>query len=394
MKTATVTWITYNNYGTELQAFALQKYLESRRIDNTIISDHDIVSKKKPPSSASTSSLENSPQSNLSLFKKYIFHPFRCVNRITTLLMRRVDAWKKIKQEAPYYRSQELFSSFKQNDLKILLGKKRDDMDALNLEFDAFICGSDQIWSVFDYNFDGYFFLNFVKKRKISYAASIGTENFTDAKKKQIADWLSSFDAISTREQQTAIQLQSITNREITWVADPTLLQTNLFWEEFCQKIRPLRRKYILCYFLENSSWYFNYAEKLSSSLGLELILIPSNLTFTKNKHVYKHAVGPKEFVSLIAHADFVLTDSYHGSIFAIQFNKKFLYLQRFSENDPFCQNIRVHSLFDYLELNNLIVPKKGFSPSDIHCIDYNYVNRRIEDLREQSRQFIITNLG
>ena len=393
MKTATITWITYNNYGTELQAYALQQFLKNEGIYNDIISDQNIVNQYKTSQEINTAVNESLiPQKCANLtykliyrIKKYAFHPAVFCKTLYQYCVYKKEA----KKRKIYDNSQQAFETFKKEHLKIVYGMYRKDMVSLNQMYDAFLCGSDQIWSVLEQNFDGYFYLDFVEKTKIAYATSIGTERVDQEHGAKITEWLKNYKAIAVREQKTAKQLSELTGKEIEWVVDPTLLHDKVFWSNFCADTPFPKNKYLLCYFLTDKSWYFEYASDLAKYLHLKLLLIPSKASYTKKKECYCKTVGPIEFVSLFQHAQYVLTDSYHGSIFSMLFEKDFIYLKRFYDSDPICQNIRVYSLFQKLGLLNHIVEERNFSPDDIQIIDYNRVNKIIMDFRKQSIQFL-----
>ena len=400
MKTATITWITYNNYGTELQAYALQQFLENLDVENDIISDEYIIHESSMLKMKNTGEVKALDQEKAVIkekkwmkckrrIKKYFFHPIFFGKQLYRIFLSLWDTYKNIWKSKKFEESQRLFEEFKKNELKIVYGLKRKEMPFLNQKYNAFLCGSDQIWSVFEKNFDGYFYLDFAKGKKISYAASIGTEKIDQEHADQISTWLSDYSAISVREKRTSIQLSEILNREIEWVADPTLLHDRKFWSGFCHDVAYPKGKYLLCYFLSNQSWYFDYAKALAKDLKLRVLLIPSRPEYIEKKTCYKHAVGPKEFVSLIEHAQFVLTDSYHGSIFSLQFEKKFLYLKRFSDDDPENQNIRIFSLFQELGLMGHMVEKKMFSEEDIKQMDYCEINNIITSFRKKSAEFL-----
>ena len=112
-------------------------------------------------------------------------------------------------------------------------------------------------------------------------------------------------------------------------------------------------------------------------------------MEFVHHKAVYKQPVGPKEFVALFRDADFVLTDSYHGSIFSIQFEKQFLHLKRFADEAINCQNIRIYSLFCALQLEELILSEREFSERDICSIDYQKINQLMSGYRKHSEEYI-----
>lgn len=208
-----------------------------------------------------------------------------------------------------------------------------------------------------------------------------------------ILEYLKDFAAIAVREQQSAFQLSQWMNQQVDWVLDPTLLYNSDFWREFANGIQAPRKKYLLCYFLGKREWYFKYAQQMAKQLRLKLVLIPSWVEFVNYKETYRQGVGPKEFVALFRDAEFILTDSYHGSIFAIQFEKKFLHFKRFNDQDSNCQNIRIYSLFTALGLEKLILQQKNFAKNDIIDIHYQSINDRLSYYRKQSREYIKHNI-
>lgn len=395
MKTATVTWITYNNYGTELQAYALQQYLKELQIENTIISDRNIVIKVKEESPKElqeetlTRVVETLKKRVWRLLKKYCCHPLSFIKIVRVYR----EEFIRRKEEAFYFESQQYIEQFKKNDLTILYGKSREEMAELNDEFDAFICGSDQIWSIFEQNFDGFFYLDFANKKKISYATSIGTNIIPDSKALKISEWLRDFSAISVREEKTAEKLSQLLGKSVQWVVDPTFLHNRDFWTLFCGNFKAPKGQYLLCYFLENKEWYYKYAISMAKYLHLKLVIIPSRVEVTHRKGAFHYPVGPKEFVGLFRSASYVLTDSYHGSIFSLIFEKKFLYLKRFGDNHPENQNIRIESLFEYLGILNNIVEEKKFDSQDMKSFSYIEITKKLVEFRNKSREYIRVNL-
>ena len=392
MKVAIITWITYNNYGTLLQAYALQNYLKEIGIENEIISDKYIIN---PNIKNNDDSLkEKLSKKNVRRIYKYLFHPVKLITTMEIVLTE-----KKLKRKLfAYHKSQELQNNFRQNNLKILYGYDEDSLEELNSLYDCFICGSDQIWSTLDVNFNGFFYLNFVTKKKIAYAPSLGTNHIDVTKIDKIKNWISDFDALSIRERKSCEELSELTNFNIEWVVDPTLLFDEHFWEMFCLKNENKHRyhkyKYLLCYFLDNNEWYFEYAKSLAKYLNLKILIIPNKQEYVYLKDFKNIPVGPKEFVNLVKNASFVLTDSYHGSIFSLIFKKCFLCLKRFDDDAPNCQNIRINSLFEYLDITKNIKSKKIFDIHDINSLNYNIIDERIKYLRDKSREYLIRNLS
>lgn len=376
MKTATVTWITYNNYGTFLQAYALQKQIELLGHENVILSDEKILEEYRTANPRKKQSAEAAgPEEIGAKLKRLAEEP----GRISRSILARKDPER---YGHPYEVSQAAFVQFRKENLKVRYGLTSEMLPALNEEYDAFVCGSDQIWSLFDANFNPYYFLDFVSKKKIAYAPCLGTDRITEQRASQLKTLLDDFSAISAREDVSARQLSELTGREVAWVADPTLLHGREFWEAFVEGIKVPKKKYLLCYFLENRKWYFDYARKLARKLGLTLLLIPNKWEHLQHAFVADFAVGPKEFVALFRDAEYVLTDSYHGSIFSLIFEKQFQYLQRFAEDDPNSQNIRVESLFGYLNLKNRVYE---WSHLELVRLDYRALNGQLSHVRRES---------
>ncbi len=379
MKTATVTWITYNNYGTLLQAYALQKQLELLGHENVILSDEKIL--KEYRAGKRTVSKAEPVTAETSRMQRLFADPGRILRSVTA----RSDPER---YGFPYEGSQVACEDFRRECLNIRYDVTGETLSEMNGRFDTFLCGSDQIWSLRDSIFNPYYFLDFVRKPKVAYGPSLGMDEIPRDKEEQLKHLLADFTALSAREAATAEQLSCLTGREVAWVADPTLLHDRLFWEKFASGVKEHRKKYLLCYFLENKQWYFDYAGKMAKKLGLKLLLIPNKWDHLQHSFVAKDAVGPKEFVALFQNADYVLTDSYHGSIFSMIFEKDFLYLQRFPERNPESQNIRIRSLFSFLDIEERIVCEDTASCA-LRAPDYQKIGRKLNNMRGTSQAYL-----
>ena len=389
MKTATITWVSYNNYGTLLQAYALQKKVEQLGQENLIISDREILDEWK------TKTVSRHPEYNSADKKVRRFERLRRFlsnpARLPRMILMRTN---RDKYELPYFGSQAACEEFRKSELHIAYGITSDMLSKLNDEFDLFIAGSDQVWSVFESMFNSYYFLDFAYKKKVSYAPSLGTKMISEKICKQLRGLLSDYSSISVREKTSAEQLSKLLHRKVEWVVDPTLLHDKVFWEKFVKDIPPRKKRYLLCYFLENKEWYFSYAKKISKKLHLEIVLLPNKWDYISSEYILQTGAGPKEFVSLIQHADYVLTDSYHGSIFSLIFQRDFQYLLRFNNDDPASQNIRIQSLFDFLDLNDRIVSVDLKNLPVMRIENYGVITSKIEEMRVSSQRYLENCLG
>ena len=384
MKTATVTWITYNNYGTLLQAYALQKQLELLGYENVILNDSQILKEYFAAKRKSASPAQLVPAAVRETKSQRILRILKNPGALLRRLLARTDP---VRYAFPYEGSQKACLYFKKEALNIRHDIFPEDLDRLNGDCDAFIAGSDQIWSVFDSIFNPYYYLDFARGKKIAYAPCMGTDKIPEKTAEKIRELLADFSAISAREEVSARQLSEITGREAAWVCDPTLLHDRTFWTDFTKDIPTRKKKYLLCYFLESRPWYFARAKVLAKQLGLKIRLIPSRWEHLRSQYVIDEAVGPREFVALFRDAAYVLTDSYHGSIFSVLFEKDFQYLLRFAPDDPASQNIRIQSLFGRLGLNDRIVTEETDSVQIF--MEYGPIWGKLEIFRRESKQYL-----
>lgn len=349
--------------------------------DNEIIADQVRRNKEKKKKTEPAKTVKPKRKSALRRAMHILISP-RKAERV--LLAR----WDREKYEKPYRASQEAVERFKERSLSIR-NVSADSLQALNDLYDAFIAGSDQVWSLFENTFNPFFFLDFVTGKKIAYAPCLGTDQIPDNMKQTLQELLADYFAISAREKASAEQLAELTGMDVSWVVDPTILRGRDGWTGDIRDVKnPLKPRYLLCYFLENNPWYFEQAKLIAKKLHLRPALIPSRWEHLSNEHVIRKGIGPLEFVSLFHNADFVLTDSYHGSIFSILFGKGFQYLERFSANDPKSQNMRIHSLFDALGLSGLIVPQNQ-QAEHAPAIAWPSVYERLEEMQNYSRNYL-----
>lgn len=386
MKIAIVTWITYRNFGTLLQGYALQSCLECMGHDTWILSDQSVLGElqRNRPKETTGATEENGNQPAAARLWNLLRNPQR-IHRVV------LSRFFPDKYCYPLLASQRAFEKFRKEYMHVHEGILISNLQCLDDSYDAFVCGSDQIWSVLN-PICPYYFLDFTRKRKIAYAPSLGTTVVSEDKMRQIVDLTKGFSALSVREFDSAIQLSQKMKRDVQWVCDPTLLHDKEFWSRFTQNTPVRKGKYLVCYFLENKPWYFQKAQEIAKSLRLPVVLIPNRYEFLARGEVFPEAVGPCEFVSLIQNAEYVLTDSYHGSIFSLIFERPFLYFQRFSETDPNSQNLRITSLFRYLDIFSVCVSEHGEYNLN-SGLAYEQICERLQKFRTLSRRYLADSL-
>lgn len=251
--------------------------------------------------------------------------------------------------------------------------------------YDYFISGSDQVWNPhYDFVAGKCDFLAFAKdNQKISYAASFGVNEIPDERKKEFAEDLKTFKAISVREKQGAKIVKDLTDREATVVLDPTLLLDENEWRMVEKKSRCCpKRQYVFVYALGDKNDRFK--EKIKQLSEKYKIFDVRSI----QKNGKELPVGPSEFLYLLRNAEIILTDSFHATVFSIIFHKRFITFNRSGLN----MNSRIESLAE------LIGEKKRINQyGDLVCeteIDYKNVGAAIEKEKEKSLAFLAKALG
>lgn len=266
------------------------------------------------------------------------------------------------------------------------------DLYDLNQSMDAFVCGSDQVWSPLC--FDDKYFLSFVAqpKKMVAYAPSFGCEEIADSIiKEKIKVLVSRFSHLSVREQQGVALIKNLTGQNAEQVLDPTLLMSAEEWDSFVdvEHIQKPDAPYILCYFLGNEKKYQKTVEQLSKASGLPVYVIPITKRQRKSASCVPFEVGPKEFVSLIKHASYVCTDSFHGMAFSINYHIPFFAFKRFADNAGDNQNSRIFSLLKLLKLEDRLVDKTRLDIKNKLSCDFEYADKMLNEQRELSTKFL-----
>ena len=352
-----ITWHYYQNYGSMLQAYALVKTLRDLGYRVRVIN------------------YRNPKFGKFSHFKRLIsniiqFFPVGFIKNLLPQL------------DFPSIRFRKFFNETREESLITKLEKQCS-------EFDAIICGSDQIWAPNVFN--PIYLLNFVpdNKRKISYAASIGLNQIPSHLIPEYKKLLSRFYKISVRESSGSELLLKNCNIRSTVVLDPTLLIASEYWHKL-SVIPKIDRPYIFCYILKENHGYKNAIIKYGKRMGLPIY----GISACKNDYSWmnqfsQRGIGPKEFLGLIENAYTVITDSYHGTIFSLLFHKRFISIQRFSETEVLCQNSRIEQLKAYFPIESNVVQCSETTDLTYKDVDWNSFESELVKLRTNSTNYL-----
>ena len=227
-------------------------------------------------------------------------------------------------------------------------------------EYDAYICGSDQLWNLnlFD---DPAFFLKFVKSgvKKVAYAVSI-SERMSDEQMRLIGDRVSDFAAISIREYDDAQRLSEIVSKRIYNLIDPVFLHTSKEWKKILTSSINKNEKYVFVFLISHQKTDQETINRIKKDRKVIVL----------NLHQISYVAGdaeinvcsPGEFLDYIYNADSVITDSFHCTAFSIIFNKLFYNIKRPTRNN------RIENLYKKLSIDNRFCDSNRL-PSDY--IDY-----------------------
>lgn len=327
MRIGIMTFLHNDNYGSTLQAWALQKTLremghEAEHIDYR-------PSRQEKIRNLLTSG--NSPKLVLEGLRK-----------------RAVKA-----TEAGARGKSASFASFYQ--LEMRLSPPCADHAALCRQaekYDALLCGSDQIWSPVWLN--PTYFLDFAPgKPKAAYAASLGVSQTPPPRKaRRMARMTSGFTAISLREEEGAAIMERVTEQRWPVMPDPVCLQTRSAWQALAQ--RPAQREpYLLCYFIGDSDDYWRRAAELADRMGLHVVVVPVTRSAYRQPYALADGLSPQEWLGYLDGAAHIMTDSFHGTAFAALLGKPFTVLRRYREDDPESKNSRIDQLMRTLSLTD-----------------------------------------
>ena len=363
-KIGLVTFFTPINHGARLQAFALQRTIEQIGAFCQIVNFVPISQKK-----------------NSQKTRRFNIHSV--FNTAVELLNRRQLNLEKERFRAfeSYYRLTESLDD---------ISSSQEELDS----FDAFVCGSDQIWGRV---YEGFYFLDFVKppRKRIAYAPSFGVSVIRDEERDAYRNYIQEFDYLSAREIEGSAIIKDLTGKQAPVVLDPTLLLDFSEWKMYKKEpTRPLPNKFILLYAVQNTIPCLKVAKQVQAHLNIPIISVDLSrrLAFnpaTRNRYDF----GPQEWLFAFDRASYVVTSSFHGTAFAINFNKPFLTVCQ-GDARKRNTNSRMTSLARLLGLENrLLSPNGQIDRGALDC-DLSNASERLQKERESSLAYLRTALG
>ena len=358
-----ITFHASHNYGSMLQAYALQQTILDMGMKCEIINLRTPRQRK--------------------MYSRYIHR---------SLLKRLMLTLRYPGCQDMHDRKYRLFEEFLNNEY-ILSPKEYPSLQALEADppvYDAYISGSDQIWNTSCYDFDWSYFLPFVSgKPKIAYAPSMGPvpdKEVMDENAMRIKELLAGYDRIAVRERGTAQRLESLTGKTYPLTMDPTMLLPASRWEAMAGD-RPLAGKDPYMFFY--TPWYrkeiYQLAKDMSERLGLKAVVSQVSKDILRDwgndsSFRFLAAAGPREFLNYCRHAEMTVGQSFHLAVFSILLKVPFLTYDGMNDS-------RISSLLTLTGLE-----RQSHTPGTVPDLevlrarpDFSYAEARIEERRQDS---------
>lgn len=383
-KVAIVSCYFQHNYGSMLQAYATQMALDKLGYENETINIAGFNSEIKRAKIMYF--IKASLTSDILLSK---------AGMAKNVLIKRVSRSKyainsKIRAEK--------FDSFSKAKFRLsrIYHSKAELGDACPENYSAVVVGSDQLWLPGNIAAD-YYTLNFVPKtvNTIAYATSFGQSSLPKDSAEKASIFLKKIRHIGVREESGQKLVKQLTGRSVPVVCDPTLLFTGNEWMSIQVKEPIVKGRYILCYFLGNNPPHREFAKRLKAETGYKIVALTHLDEYVKSDEGYAdnalYDIDPADFLNLIRNAEYVCTDSFHCSVFAILYKRQFFTFQRYNRNTKQSTNSRLDTLFHLAGISGRLLTGNE-KIQECLKIDTNFesVHQKLESVREESYDYLI----
>ncbi len=362
----------YFNYGSQLQLFALQTTIERLGYECEVI---DYVAPSPPP------------LRTVERLHRILRNPSLLVQGI---LDRRAQQRESRLTETRRRLFQEFWETY------IHLGPRSyqrfSELAHDPPQCDAFVVGSDQVWSPLGHFGDDSYYLAFTEKhRRVAYAPSIGVSEIPETAKSWMRESLNGMSQLSVRESKGADLIRELTGREAQVVVDPTMLLTAEDWDTIV--VPPKReRPYVLCYALQSDGYVRNHARAIAEANALDVVVLPfhrSDIESASHDTAREFDVGPREFLGLVRDASFICTDSFHGTVFSVVFRKPFLTFRRYENRTEAATFSRMTDLLDRLKLSDRAMGIDSMLPSTSLVLPYAEAAAAMDEWRAASWSYL-----
>ena len=374
-KVGIITILKVNNYGAELQSYALQKKLNLMGYDAEII---DYLYYKHPKHKRESVSKP--------------FYPYPLKNKVKEIGLALKDKCMRVVNTSSYRSRNKHYEEFHKtfNRFSNVCYDRYSKLYENPPKYDAYCVGSDQVWNPRCYTNLEPYFLTFAPKgaKRFSYASSFGVTAVPDSAESKYKELLLGLDNISVREASGVKLVEALTHHEAKLVLDPTLLLTSKEWQDVARPVNGILEKYILIYELQPLPYIAATAKQLAQEKGYKIVRVCKDAhdKVKDTDFINVADAGPSEFIWLVEHASFVITNSFHGTAFSVNFNKPFYCVIKRGKNN----NSRQLDLLSACGLSDRIVYDGEQFPNTLSSsIDFESVNEQMDKMREESCNYL-----
>lgn len=371
MKISVITLQNISNYGSVLQAFATIKFFEELGYETELVDywrknmtdeniAHDLVVNKQLKFKniwGRTSLTRRIAEGLLASKIKWQARPFRLfVRENISVTDIRYTSYEELKHNPPLA--------------------------------DYYCVGSDQVWnSEWNGGFDDSFYLGYVPdgKPKLAFSSSIGMNSFSGEDALQVQKYLSEFKLLTVRES-SAINILNELGIKATAILDPTLLVDADIWKKLIVSEIKEKNPYILVYQLNENPAFDAAVEQAAKLFKKDVVRVEYRKSRKKGKHIVLPTVN--QWLSYFYFADYIITDSFHGTAFSLIFKKQFVNIlpNKYSE--------RINNILRITELENRRLNNTDDVSLLTEWIDYQFVHERLELEKEKAKQVITYHLN
>lgn len=376
------------NFGSALQSYATQLYLESRGFDVRTIDKTGLSKVIKP--------------GRMNYYRHHVLDFQMCWEKAPFVghrMRQRIipEFGRKMSQRC------SVFDRFAREHFRFTRKTFTfDELYSMSSEYDAVVVGSDQLWLPVNIA-GGYFSLDWVSSstRKISYATSVGLAHLDDFYLDRMSEFLSDYHAVSVREDSAAMLVERATGKRPAVTCDPTMLLTVSQWQAVANEdyVGIPKDPYLLCYFMGNNPWQRECAVRYARERNLKIVAVSQMDAYIASDDgyadYYPWDAGPAEWLALVEHADFVFTDSFHGTVFSSLFKVPFRSFRRHAATSGQSTNSRIDTLLNVLGLADCLCESfEAFDVESVEAIDFTSSQFRLEAYRTKSAQWLDASLA
>lgn len=374
--------VTNHNYGSILQTFALQEAVRAHGHETEIL-------KYAEP-----------PIAKFKRFKNFEYGKTRLKRVYRNFVIGTL--YKHHKQNLST--RAKAFQHFINSELSMTVAcHSLSDLTCLCHRYDAILLGSDQVWHPMNLEMN-FFTLNFVpaEVKKGAYAPSFGVSKLPVSYEEPYRKFIGRIEYVSCREKAGTALIEKLTGRKVPMVCDPTLLLNGSEWAAIADRCASKENglnlgevPYIFCYFIGNNPNQRKLVNEFKKKHGCKVVALQHINEYIPSDEEYAdytpYNVGPAEFLQLVRNAKYVMTDSFHASVFSLQFHRNFYVFDRFENGIGNSTTSRIDSLLGKVGLMDRKI-RHDASLADLDgvgVIDYHNVDLKLSEFRKTSQEYL-----